>query len=81
MTTRKKPGRDTLTFFWSGVAVYLLGLLVPQIAILPALRLDFQVAQTLQVVSLLCFIVAGVLGVIVMHKVISMVVYLVHHKR
>lgn len=79
MSTRKKPGRDTLVFFWTAVVLGTLGALIPSLGA-RVLGLNLETLVMLQMVSALLFVTAGILGLVVVHKVIAMLMYLVHHK-
>ncbi|MGR6902279.1 hypothetical protein [Glutamicibacter creatinolyticus] len=83
MFQKRKPGYDTLMYFWFAIA------LVVVASGVSLLGFGFQGNEEgpnlqglaiLGLVSAGCYVVAGIFGLVVVHKCIAMLVYLVHHK-
>jgi len=85
MSGRSKPGYDTLVFFWCSILLWIAGTVVISMGTL------FQINGTMNVnmlgltlvemIGFGCFTGATIFGVIVAHKIIAMLIYLVHHQR
>lgn len=85
MTIVRKPGADTLVYFWFAVALSVLGLVIGQIGSVLLLRGELERnilhVSTLHLVAWGCYTGALIFTIVVMHKVIAMLIYLVHHHR
>ncbi|MGP9784083.1 hypothetical protein ACT3UQ_16670 [Glutamicibacter sp. AOP12-B1-11] len=80
----KKPGYDTLIYFWLSIALSFLGFFLlffgAQLAFRdgdpnPLALSPFELASTG------CFALAFIFGLVVIHKIIAMLMFLVHKKQ
>lgn len=85
MPVVKKPGADTLVYFWFAVGLAVLGMVIQQIGAIMmlkgALELNILEVTTLHLVAWGCYTGALIFTIVVMHKAIAMLIYLVHHQR
>lgn len=85
MSGRGKPGYDTLMFFWCGIFLWLIGVVTTSLGTLfqinGSLGINIFGMTAVHVIGLGCFAGAAIFGVVVAHKCIAMLVYLVHHQR
>ncbi|MGO2806759.1 MAG: hypothetical protein ACTIBK_13660 [Glutamicibacter arilaitensis] len=85
MPVVKKPGADTLVYFWFAVGLAVLGMVIQQIGAIMmlngALKLNILEVTTLHLVAWGCYTGALIFTIVVMHKAIAMLIYLVHHHR
>ncbi|WP_159610846.1 hypothetical protein [Glutamicibacter sp. JC586] len=85
MAVRGKPGIDTLVFFWCGILLWIIGVATTSLGTLfqinSSLGLNIFGMTVVHVIGLGCFVGAGIFSIIVAHKIIAMLVYLVHHHR
>lgn len=79
--THKKPGRDTLIFFWLMIALSVIGFLLQAIGIQRSYQdggSNILALSGFEVAGYGCFLVSFIFGIVVMHKVIAMMIHLVH---
>ncbi|MFC9935258.1 hypothetical protein [Glutamicibacter sp. NPDC127525] len=85
MPVVKKPGADTLVYFWFAVGLAVLGMVIQQIGAVMmlngSLELNVLEVTTLHLVAWGCYTGALIFTIVVMHKAIAMLIYLVHHRR
>lgn len=85
MTARKKPGSDTLAYFWCAIGLMALAILISMLAPLliasDSLEDNMLGLTTVGLISAGCWTGALIFSVVVMHKIIAMLIYLVHEQR
>lgn len=85
MSGRTKPGFDTLVCFWCSINLWLAGILTLTMGTLfninGAMGVNILGLTIVQMIGIGCFAGAAIFGVVVVHKVIAMLIYLVHHQR
>lgn len=85
MPVVKKPGADTLVYFWFAVGLAALGMVIQQIGAVMmlngSLELNVLEVTTLHLVAWGCYAGSAIFTIVVMHKALAMLIYLVHHRR
>jgi len=85
MPVVKKPGADTLVYFWFAVGLAVLGMVIQQIGAVMmlngSLELNVLEVTTLHLVAWGCYAGSAIFTIVVMHKALAMLIYLVHHRR
>lgn len=85
MAVVKKPGADALVYFWFAISLAVLGVVIEQIGAVMmlnrALELNVLNVTTLHLVAWGCYAGAAIFTIVVMHKALAMLIYLVHHHR
>ncbi|RWZ83135.1 hypothetical protein [Glutamicibacter sp. HZAU] len=85
MPVVRKPGADALVYFWFAVGLSVLGVVVQQIGTFlmlnATLELNVLEVTTLHLVAWGCYTGAAIFTIVVMHKALAMLIYLVHHHR
>lgn len=82
MSSTRKPGYDTLVFFWFAIILWVLGI----VSVYANAYFLMNGATTtnswgLTVLSMAAtgfFLLAGIFSIVVAHKIIAMLIYLVH---
>lgn len=84
MSADRKPGYDTLVFFWFAIVLWCLGSIVQlfNIQLLPAENLEAAASGLPLLVFMVvgCYLLAAIFSIVVLHKCIAMLIYLVHRK-
>lgn len=83
MSARTKPGFDTLVFFWLAIVLGAVGtiLSVFEFQALSGGAIQSVIGVTpLGMAAIGCYVVASVFVVVTAHKIIAMLIYLVHKK-
>ncbi|WP_190264206.1 hypothetical protein [Glutamicibacter nicotianae] len=85
MAVVKKPGADALVYFWFAISLAVLGVVIGQIGAVMmlngTLELNVLNVTTLHLVAWGCYAGAAIFTIVVMHKALAMLIYLVHHQR
>ncbi|TLK51947.1 hypothetical protein [Glutamicibacter sp. V16R2B1] len=80
---KRKPGYDTLMYFWFAMVLVVVAIAVHLVGLSFLTNGEEPNLQALAIVGMVsagCYVVAGIFGLVVVHKCIAMLVYLVHHK-
>ncbi|ALQ29405.1 hypothetical protein AA310_16205 [Arthrobacter sp. YC-RL1] len=84
MSSTRKPGYDTLVFFWFAIVLWVLGIASmsaqPYFLLIGAITVNSWGLTVLSMAGIGFFLLAGVFSIVVVHKIIAMLVYLVHGK-
>lgn len=84
MSLARKPGIDTLIFFWLAICLWIAGWVLSVLPVLYSFAGNGEnnpiAPGTLGMIAVFCFAAAAVISIVVLHKVIAMLVYLVHKK-
>ena len=85
MAVVKRPGADALVYFWFAISLAVLGVVIGQIGAVMmlngTLELNVLNVTTLHLVAWGCYAGAAIFTIVVMHKALAMLIYLVHHQR
>ncbi|MGC0269457.1 hypothetical protein ACPROK_07670 [Glutamicibacter soli] len=84
MSSTRKPGYDTLVFFWFAVILWVLGIVSiyanTYFLMNGAITTDAWGLTVLAMAATGFFLLAGIFSIVVAHKIIAMLIYLVHSK-
>ncbi|MDR4534712.1 hypothetical protein [Glutamicibacter sp. PS] len=84
MSVRRKPGYDTLVYFWCAVGLAFVGAILQGIDAASRVHasgsMNYLLITPMNIGAWGCYLLSSVFFLVVAHKVIAMLVYLVHHR-
>ncbi|MER8024529.1 hypothetical protein [Glutamicibacter protophormiae] len=84
MSSTRKPGYDTLVFFWCAIICWVLGIASSSANAYfmqnGAITINSWGLTVASMSAIGLFLLAGIFSIVVLHKIIAMLIYLVHRK-
>lgn len=77
----KKPGNDTLIYFWLMIVLSVIGFLLQAIGLQRSYQdsgSNILALSGFEIAGYGCFLVSFIFGIVVTHKIIAMMIHLVH---